>query len=620
MSLPAEGLDFFQQSAIYLGAALVCVPLSQRLGLGSVLGYLFGGMLIGPAGMGWISNGEVVLHFAEFGVVLMMFLVGLEMEPKELWHARNNIFGLGGLQVGVTMVGAWAWFHYVAHWGHVAALVAGMGIAMSSTAIVLQTIQESGHANTPAGRAAFGVLLFQDLAVIPLLLLLSLMTPNAKGDFAWLDIVLPIAVMLGFVVSARFALRPILRMIANTGQREIFIALALFLVVGAALTMRAVGLSMALGAFLAGMLLANSEYRHELELDIAPFKGLLLGLFFIAIGMSVDLRYVATHWITVLSVATTAVLIKIILFYPIARLFKHPREIALPFAFVVSQIGEFAFVLFSEAERNQLLQSEQTAVLKAGVVVSMVFTPLLMLLYRRVLLPTLFRQNNAMTPDAIEEQRPVIIAGVGRFGQMVSRVLMAMKHPITVIDNDPNHIEMLRGFGWKCYYGDASRLDVLEMAGAHKAKLLVIAMNDATAVIELVRLAQQHFPNLKLVVRAHGRTDSFELLDLGVAKPVRETFAAALEASAQALEALGHEAYAAQRIIWQFRKHDEDILVQTAKIRHDREQMISTYGEARQDLEELLTREHQQVISDDPLLKEWGRPLSQETPPAADTA
>lgn len=584
--MQAQG--FLQQALVYLAAGVLVVPVFKRLGLGSVLGYLVAGVAIGPFGMQLVSSPEAILHFAELGVVLLLFLVGLELNPRRVWQMRKPIFGMGATQVVVTML-AVAAAGWAAGVPPKIALVAGMGFAMSSTAIGLATLQEKNLLPTPGGQASFSVLLFQDLAVIPLMLLLGFMIPGKEDDsIDWMAAVRAVALIVGLIVAGRLLLRPVLRYVANTRQREIFVGFALLLVIGIAALMEVVGLSPALGAFLAGVLLADSEYRHQLELDIDPFKGLLLGLFFIAVGMSVDLGLFVRQPGLILLIAAGVVALKIALLYPIAQTFGFcGRNDATLFALALSQVGEFAFVLFGAA--GALLPRETLDLLNAAVAASMLSTPALMMLYERVLAPRMLKAAERPA-DAIDEQNPVIIAGFGRFGQVVSRVLGGLKIGATVVDHDPNQIELVRRFGSKAYYGDATRLDLLEAAGARKAKLLVVAVDDPESAMRIVRLARRHFPRLKLVVRARSRTEAFELHDLGI-PAVRETFGASLDAAELALRALDHGPVAARRVVARFRRHDEELLAEQAVHRGDVKKLITVSQRGRGDLERLLTEE-----------------------------
>ena len=590
-----ESHSFLAQALIYLAAAVIAVPLSKRLGLGAVLGFLLAGVAIGPWGLKLIEDVEAMLHFSEFGVVLLLFLVGLELHPKRLWALRRSIFGMGTLQVVVTMF-AVAGIGVALGLPFAISLVAGMGFAMSSTAIGLATLQEKNLLPTPGGQASFAVLLFQDLAVIPLMLVLSLMAPGHAGNegFDLAAAVRAVGLIVILMVAGRFLLRPLLRYVANTGLREIFIAFSLLLVIGIALLMQSVGLSAALGTFLAGVLLADSEYRHELELDIEPFKGLLLGLFFISVGTSVDLGLFMRIPHVVLGIAAGIVAVKIALLYGIARSFRLCGADGILFALALSQIGEFAFVLFGVATSERILTRQTGDILNAAVAASMLTTPLLMLLYEKVIVPRL-KLSRPREADVIDEQNPVIVAGYGRFGQVVARLLNARGIGTTVIDHDPNQIELVRRFGQKAYYGDVTRLDLLRSAGAAKAKLLVVAVDDKDAALSTAKIAREHFPGLSLIVRAYSRTDAFEYAELGI-PAVRETFGSAIDAGESALRVLGHTAHEAKRLATQFKHHDEQILAQAAPHRGDVKKLISLGRQNRADLEKLLQNEQQAAV------------------------
>ncbi len=585
-----EAPSFLLQGIVYLGAAVVAVPLSKRVGLGSVLGYLLAGILIGPWGLGLISNVETVLHFAEFGVVMMLFLIGLELEPEKLWEMRGPIFGLGGLQVLLT-VAVTSGLALALHLDWRLSLVAGMGVAMSSTAIALQIINERGWFKQPAGQSAFSVLLFQDLAVIPMLLGLSMLAPQSDAHGVdWTAALRAILLVAVIVFGGNYGLRPILRYIANTGMREIFIAFALFLIMGVAMLMQYVGLSMGLGAFLAGVLLADSEYRQELELDIEPFKGLLLGLFFIAVGMSVDIGLILHKPLLIFGLALGLVAVKIILLFGLSRFFKHSYADAFVFALTLSQIGEFAFVVHNTALQLQVIGSQPASMLNAVVAISMITTPLLMFAYQRV---SRKNYNKPRAFDSIETERQVIIAGYGRFGQVVSRLLNGAKIAPTVIEHDPNQIELIRRFGSKAYYGDISRPDVLEAAGIAKARLLVIAIDDVKAAVETAKYVQLHYPQVKIIARARNRTDAFDYMELGI-ENVRETFHSALEVAESSLVNLGYGKFQAHKMMWQFKKHDELMMQESLAIRDDEKQRISHSAKSRRDLMALLSQESQQ--------------------------
>jgi monovalent cation:proton antiporter-2 (CPA2) family protein len=577
-----ETHSFLQQALACLAAGVLAVPIFRRLGLGSVLGYLIAGVAIGPWGFGLIGDPERALQFAELGVVLLLFLIGLELNAERVWSLRRAIFGLGGVQVAATIAAVAA---VAAGLGQPLAVgvVAGMGIAMSSTAIGLATLTEKNLLQTPGGQASFAVLLFQDLAVIPLLLVLGVMGGESDG-LHLVDLAKALGMIVLLIAAGRVLVRPVLRFVAEARLREVFVGFSLLVVLGTAALMEWAGLSQALGAFLAGVMLADSEYRHEIELDIEPFKGLLLGLFFIAVGMSVDMGlFLRVPWL-VLAVAFGIVALKLAILFPLVRLFGYcNRADAGTFAVALSQAGEFAFVLFGAA--GSILPRESAAVLNAAVALSMLGTPLLFKLRDSFKLAAPER-----AADPIRESNPVIVAGFGRFGQVVARVLRGLGIGTTVIDHDPGQIDTVHRFGWKAYYGDATRMDLLESAGARSAKLLLVAIDDAEAAMRMVQRARQRFPGLAILVRAHSRTDAYEYTAMGV-PAVREVFGSALEAASRILQTLGFTEARAARVVARFREYDETQIVRNAPHRHDMKKLIALNEQGRLDIAELLGAE-----------------------------
>lgn len=583
--------DFALSALIFLAAAVVAVPVFTRLGLGAVIGYLIAGIAIGPWGLQLIGEVEQVMQVSELGVVLLLFLVGLELNPRRLWQMRTAIFGIGTLQLLLTIAAIGLMAHHLLHQKWTVALVAGMAGAMSSTAIALASLQERHLLQTQAGQSSFAVSLFQDLSVIPLMIILSLLAPGEAHDEAAFDLAKTVKALAAIVVAVaigRLLLRPLLRWIARTGLREIFIATALLLVIGFATLMDWVGLSMAMGSFLAGLLLADSEYRLELELDIEPFKGLLLGLFFMAVGMSIDIGLILKEPLLILALAALVVLIKVVILAALGWGFRMSRADVLIFAFAISQVGEFAFVLTAVAHAERVINTRQLALMNAVVAASMMATPLLLTAYTRLIAPRM--TGKARDADRIDEQNAVIIGGFGRFGQVLMRLLRAKGYKATIIDQDPNQIELVRSFGWRAYYGDISRPDVLKAAGADKARLMIIAIDDAAVTLRTVAYIKRAYPELQLLVRAHGRTDAFELMAQDV-PVVRETFGSAVDAAEQALRLLGASAFAARRAAHDFRQHDEQLLAEQLPHRHDRAELLNINERARRDLEDLLSEE-----------------------------
>lgn len=576
---------FLEQALVYLGAAILAVPIFTRLGAGSVLGYLVAGIAIGPWGLRLIAEPGTVLQFAEIGIVLLLFLVGLDLNARRVWQLRRAIFGLGTAQVLGTTA-AIALVAVALGQPLMVGVIVGMALAMSSDAIGLALLQEKNLLPTPGGQASFAVLLFQDLAVIPLLLALAFLGGDAE-PFRWTHAAKAVAFVVVLIAAGRLLVRPLLRYIAETRLREVFIAFSLFLVLGTALLAGAVGLSEGLGAFLAGVMLAESEYRHELELDIDPFKGLLLGLFFMAVGMSVDLGLFVRVPHVVIGIAVALVALKGALLFPTARLFGYCRTTdAGLFAVTLSQAGEFAFVVFTAAAN--VLPAETIAVLNASVALSMLTTPPLMTLYMRYRAGA--QRGVDRAADRIDESNPVIVAGFGRFGQVVMRVLRGLGVRATVIDHDPQQIDTVRRFGWKAYYGDATRMDLLESAGARRARLLVVAIDDPEAAMRLVKRVRERFPNLRLVVRAYGRTDAYEYAALGI-PAVRETFGSALDAAGRVLDLLGMEGSRVEAVVDRFREYDERQIAEGAPHRHDEKKLIALSEQGRRDIAQLLAAE-----------------------------
>jgi len=610
---------FFFQAFVYLVAAVLSVPIAKRLGLGSVLGYLIAGVIIGPFVLGFVGHqeGDDVMHFAEFGVVMMLFLIGLELQPALLWRLRVPILGLGGLQVTATTLGITAIsFLFGLSWPM--ALAVGMILSLSSTAIVLQTLNEKGLMRTEAGQSSFSVLLFQDIAVIPMLALLPLlaMTDSSSVSLAangvlfaaeqtatqgaalppWQQALLVMGTVGGIIVGGRFLMRPVFRFIAATRSREIFTATALLLVIGIALAMQQVGLSPALGTFVAGVVLAENEYRHELESDIEPFKGLLLGLFFISVGASINFNLLIQQPLLILGLVISLAIVKFGVLFGLGRLFLLELSQTLLFAFALAQGGEFAFVLSSFAAQSRVLTPAVVEPLVAVVALSMILTPLMMILYDRLVLPRFVPSATEREADEIDDnENPVIIVGFGRFGQIVGRLLIANGFKATLLEQNPGQIELLRRFGWKVFYGDASRLDLLRVAGAEQAKLIVLAIDEREKMLHMIDLVHKHFPHLKILARAIDRRHAFELIRRDVDVVERETFGSALEMGVEALKLLGFRSYKAHRAAQTFKHHDEQALVEMAQVMGDETVLVARSRQLAQDLEQLLRSDDREL-------------------------
>ena len=574
---------------IYLLAAVIAVPLSKRVGLGSVLGYLIAGAVIGPWGIGLITNVEDILHFSEFGVVLLLFVIGLELDPRRLWAMRRSILGVGGAQMLLTalLLGCVALLFQVS-WQ--TALIGALGLALSSTAIALQTLTEKGKLNTRAGQSGFAVLLFQDIAVIPLLAILPLLAvqSTAAAGSGINNAAQAFAVIGAIILLGRYLVSPLLRFIAATGLREIFTAFSLLLVIGISLLVNSVGLSMALGAFLAGVVLADSEYRHALEIDIEPFKGLLMGLFFISVGMSVDLGLLTHSPLLILGLVFALVAIKFATLALLGRLTGLALDQNLFFAILLSQGGEFGFVLFAAATQLQVIESAITDYLIVVVTLSMVSTPLLMMFFERVLEPKLLMPSGRPDYDVESQNNPVIIAGFGRFGQIVGRLLHTNQIGTTILDYDPKQVAVLRKYGFKVFYGDASRIDLLRAAGASTAQVLVLATDDRDQILDIVDGVKKEFPHLKIVARAWDMLHAHELLRRDVTLFQRETFAAALNLGEGVLREIGFGAYQAKQAALRFQAYDQKTLQELFVTHRDEPKEHPPYQHAQDGVEELF--------------------------------
>jgi glutathione-regulated potassium-efflux system protein KefB len=579
------------ETAILLAAAVVAVSVFRFLRLSSILGYVAAGLVIGPWGLNVVGDVDRITHASEFGVVLLLFIIGLELQPTRLWVMRRTVFGLGAAQVTLctVLLGAAAWS---LGFPPVAAGVVGFGLSLSSTPLVLQLLAERGQLKTQHGRAAFSIVLFQDLAVLPVLAILPLLSPSGSphptGGAWWVGLLKLLAVIVGVIIGGgRLVLRPALRIVARVRVAEVFTAAALLTVIATALIANQAGLSMSLGAFLAGVLLADSEFRHELEADLEPFKGLLLGLFFVCVGMSANLGLLKSEPLTLLAVTIAFLAIKILAVAAVGRFGRCRGDEAWKLGFTIPTGGEFAFVLFTLAARQRLLDAKTADLLVLAVTLSMMLAPLLLLAEEAV-------SARWLTPpkapyDAIDERdTPVIIAGFGRFGQIVARVLRLKRLSFTALDSSQTHVDFVRRFGNQVYYGDASRLDLLRAAGAATARILVLALDDVDASIRTAVLAREQFPNLKVFARARNRQHAFALMDVGVTVIVRETYGSSLEMAGRVLEALGTPPAAAREAVRRFREHDEATLAAQYAVKEDESKFRATTVEAAQQLEKLF--------------------------------
>jgi monovalent cation:proton antiporter-2 (CPA2) family protein len=615
-----HGQGFFFQAFVYLSAAVIAVPIAKRMGLGSVLGYLLAGMAIGPFGLGLIGEeGKDVMQFAEFGVVMMLFLIGLELQPALLWRLRKPILGTGGLQVAVTGA-AIAVVGLLAGLTWQASVAVGLTLSLSSTAIVLQTLSEKGLMRTEGGQTAFSVLLFQDVAFVPMLAIFPLLAAGSgapgvppetalgesshasdaaahastwvEGLSAGTQTLVVLGAVVAIFLAGRYLVRPAFRIIAGTRLRELFTAAALLLVIGIALLMTQVGLSPALGAFLAGVVLADSEYRHELEGDLEPFKGLLLAVFFIAVGAAVDFGLIGRNPASIALMVCGLIVLKGLILFFLGRLFGMGLDQNLLFTFALAQGGEFGFVLFSFAGQLQVIPAETISLLVAVVASSMALTPVLMVLNDRFVLPRFgTREAEAREADEIDEESSVIMVGFGRTGSVTGRFLRANGVRPTVLEYDSDRVETLRKMGLKVFYGDGSREDLLRAAGAEKARLLVIAVDDPEKVRKILEVARKHFHHLTPLVRVAGRPEAYELLEEGVEHIYRDGVETALRMGVDALRFLGRPGHQAFRSSRTFFKHDEASVRELGRMRHDRAAYFSAARERIFTLEELMLAE-----------------------------
>lgn len=595
--------SFLLSVFIFLCAACVLVPISKLSGLGSVIGYLIAGVLIGPSVLGLITDPITILHFAEFGVVMMLFLIGLELQPRKLWAMRVKLLGLGGSQVGLTMI-AIAGIAMMAGFSTGEAFAVGMALALSSTAIALQTLQHRRLMAEPEGQNGFSVLLFQDvivIAMIAMMPILATMTPfeGVASDYGsephgptgiWLGVA-TIGVFVGMFLGGRYLLTPLFRIIARSEVRETFTAVSLLLVVGSALLMNWLGLSPALGAFIAGMVLADSEYRHQLERDIEPFKALLLGLFFISVGMSLDLFFIASEPVLVIGLVIGLMALKFIILMGVGKMFGLARKPRLFFSALLCQAGEFGFVIFTFATTEGAIRPETASVLTAVIALSMALTPLILLLFDRMVLPRFNVASSTTGESPVNQHHPVIILGYGRIGQIIGRLLEAQGIPTTLIDNNGDHIEFLKQFHHRVFYGDATDMELLRLAGAKDASIIVVAIANNT---ELVREIKAEYPHAKLIVRARGRPHLFDLLAEEVHFAERETVRGALALGEAVLMAMGVNEEEAEMLAQRFLELDFENIQQTYHLRGDMGALAEQSEKARALLKETLEEELKQ--------------------------
>lgn len=580
--------NYIQQTLVFIGSAILLVPIFKYLGFGSVLGYLIAGIVVGPYGLKFIGDAESVMHFAEIGVVLLLFMIGLEIQPFKLWSMRKHLLGLGGLQVLLTttvftLIGKWLGL------SDISAVMIGFSMSLSSTAFALQTLTERNQFNTEFGRSSFSILLMQDLVAIPALAIIPSLASTSAEPASWTKLLSFFSILLVLILASRYLMRPIFRILAGTHTREIFTAATLFIVLGVAVLMQKIGLSAALGTFIAGVLLAESEYRHEIEANLDPFKSLLMGLFFISVGMSVSLDLIVQKPILIFSMAIGYLILKTGIIYSVGRVFKLNHENSKLMALNIAQGGEFAFVIFGMIATFQLASPEIIAILTAVITLSMALNPVFSKLNERF---SCRQQMGEVQYDQIKDESPqVIIAGFGRFGQMFGRVMRAQGIAFVAIDHDSGQIELLRKFGSKVYYGDASRADLLEAAGAAKAKYFILAVDGVEESMQVVKTVKEHFPNLKIFARARNRGHVFDLMDEGIEHIKRETFDSSVYFVKDLLIEMGFEPKKAKNLIERFKEHDELMMIEQYKVRHDDKTLVSLSKQGNAQLAQVLSNE-----------------------------
>jgi CPA2 family monovalent cation:H+ antiporter-2 len=577
---------------VFLAAAVVAVPIFKKLKLGSILGYLVAGVVIGPSVMDWVNDPQTILHFAELGVVLLLFVIGLELEPDNLWRMRNKILFTGGGQLLFSALFIGVASYFILSVSFITALVIGLAVALSSTAFAVQLMNEHRVLKSPPGQQGFSMLLMQDLAVIPILLLVEGLSSSASSSApAWWVSVLAICLVL---VIGRYLTNPFLRLISHYGSAEVMTAAALLIVMATALGMQEAGLSMGMGAFVAGILLANSTFKHQLEMEIEPFKGLLLGLFFIAIGMNLELSLLVSQPLFILAASICLVVIKTLVIFGVLRLAKQNKTDSIRIGLMLSQGGEFAFVVMAQASANSLIDITVANQVTLIVGISMALTSPLVILHS-----IWFNSRNCppvydTTTDTDEPQ--VLIAGFGRFGQVSGRILAANNIAFTALDKDAEHIEFLRQFGSKVFYGDASRLDLLKIAGIEHAKVLLVAIDNQEEALQVVTLVSKKYPHIKIIARARNRLVATKLAELGVTNFVREQFAGGLEAAGLLLKEYGFPTVQAEKMVSIFAHHDKLLLDKAIAERMDMQQLIETSKQGREELQSLFAQDKKEIV------------------------
>lgn len=590
--------SYIQQALVFIGASVILVPIFRYLGFGSVLGYLIAGVIVGPYVLKLIGDSESVMHFAEIGVVLLLFMIGLEIQPFKLWSMRKHLLGLGGLQILFTTT-VFMTLGKIFGLSNISALILGFSLSLSSTAFAMQALAEKNQFNTEFGRSSFSVLLMQDLVAIPALAAIPALVGSGKFEVhAWTKVAQFIGILITLILISRYLIRPVFRLIVASRTREIFTAMMLFIVLGVAVLMQKIGLSAALGTFIAGVLLAESEYRHEIEANLEPFKSLLMGLFFISVGMNVNLKLILDAPFVFIALSLGYLIVKTIILYVVGRIFSLSHESSKLMSFNIAQGGEFAFVIFGMIATFQIAPNDTIESLTAIITLSMALSPILTKINEK-----LSEQKQSTSPsapyDVIANETPqVIIAGFGRFGQIFGRVMRAQGIPFVAIDHDSSQIELLRKFGSKVYYGDASRADLLEAAGAAKAKYFILAVDNVETSLQTVTTIREHFPHLKIYARARNRGHVFDLMDLGVERIKRETFDSSVYFTRDLLVDMGFPLEAAKRIMKRFKEHDELMMIEQHKVRHDDEKFVSLAKQGTEQLTQVLSQEASQSFID----------------------
>lgn len=606
---------FLKTALVFLASAVLLVPVAKRLGMGSVIGYILAGILIGPFVLEFVGEGgQDIMHVAEFGVVMMLFVIGLEINPAEFWKLRRSIIGLGSMQMGITtllVAGLCLWFF---DFSLQTSLAVALALSMSSTAIILQTLKEKGLNNTVSGISSFAVLLFQDIMVIPALAILPLLSDGSAVELTgesslidslpgWLQTTVVIVAMVSVYLAGKYIAVPLLRIIAKTRLREMFTAASLLLVVAVSFLMQSVGLSPALGAFMAGVVLAGSEFKHELESDLEPFKGLLLGLFFIGVGASINFSLIAMQPTLVFTIVITIMLVKAMVLFLTGKIFGMRSDQNILFSILLSQVGEFAFVMITFSSQLRILDAYWTGIFMAGIAISMALTPVFILINEYLIDPFFGIKENdraSRPPDKIHEFNDVILVGFGHFGSTIGRFLRANGVKATILDNDSDRVELLRKMGFTVYYGDATRIDLLRSAGADRAKLFIAAIDNPEVNRQLIKTVTKHFPNLEIMARARNREDAYDLIELGVKDFYRETLYTSVHMAIDVMIKLGFRSYTATRKGMDFIRYDEASLSKLAKVRKEMKDYIISVREQIEMQERLLSEDlHTGLTSDD---------------------